>query len=65
MERNIKIKHAVTAALSLMAFSFHSTSFALGLSDITIESNLGEALKAHVNIVIFCKIMYSTVPAYC
>lgn len=51
MQGNVKIKHAVTAALSVMAFSFHSSSLALGLSDITLKSNLGEPLKAQVNIL--------------
>jgi hypothetical protein len=51
MQHNLKIKHAVTTALSIMAFSVNSSSFALGLSDITVQSNLGEPLKAHVNIL--------------
>lgn len=51
MQHNLKIKHAVTTALSIMAFSVHSSSFALGLSDITVQSNLGEPLKAHLNIL--------------
>ncbi len=51
MQHNLTIKHAVTTALSIMAFSIHANSFALGLSDITVQSNLGEPLKAHVNIL--------------
>ncbi|MFV1921960.1 MAG: hypothetical protein ACMZ63_10500 [Methylotenera sp.] len=51
MQHNLKIKHAVTAALSIMAFSVHSPCFALGLSDITVQSNLGEPFKAHLNIL--------------
>lgn len=51
MQRNDKIKHAVTAALSLMAFSFHASSFAIGLSDINVRSNLGQPLKATVSVL--------------
>lgn len=51
MQHNLKIRHAVTTALSIMAFSVHTSSFALGLSDITVQSNLGEPLKAHLNIL--------------
>jgi hypothetical protein len=51
MQHNLKIKHAVSTALSIMAFSVHTSSFALGLSDITVQSNLGEPLKAHLNIL--------------
>ncbi|HSR01740.1 MAG TPA: hypothetical protein VLM20_03025, partial [Methylophilaceae bacterium] len=51
MQHNLTIKHAITTALSIMAFSVHTTSFALGLSDITVQSNLGDPLKAHVNIL--------------
>lgn len=51
MQSNHKLKHAVTAALSIIAFGFHSSSYALGLGDIDVKSNLGQPLKARVNIL--------------
>lgn len=51
MHCNYKIKHAVTSALSILAIGFHSTPFALGLSDIQLQSHLGEPLKATINVL--------------
>lgn len=51
MQHNHIIKHAVTTALSVMVFGVHSSSFALGLSDIDVTSNLGQKLKANVNVL--------------
>lgn len=51
MQRNIKLKHHVTAALSLIAFGFHPAVNALGLSDLDVKSNLGQPLKATVNVL--------------
>lgn len=51
MHYNYKLKHAVTAALSLIAIGFQSSSLALGLSDIDVRSSLGEPLKANINVL--------------
>lgn len=51
MHYNYKVKHAVTAALSIIAISYHAAPLALGLSDIQIQSHLGETLKAKVNVL--------------
>jgi hypothetical protein len=51
MHCNYKLKHAVTAAVSLIAFGFHATSYGLGLGDLDVKSNLGQPLKASVNIL--------------
>lgn len=51
MQRNIKLKHHVTVALSLIAFGFHPVVNALGLSDLDVKSNLGQPLKATVNVL--------------
>lgn len=51
MQRNIKLKHNVTAALSLLAFGFHPSTYALGLSDLEVKSSLGQPLKATVNVL--------------
>jgi hypothetical protein len=51
MQRNDKIKYAVTAALSAMAFGFQASSFAIGLGDIDVKSNLGQPLKARINVL--------------
>lgn len=51
MHYNHKIKHAVTAALSIIAISYHPAALALGLSDIQIQSHLGETLKAKINVL--------------
>jgi len=48
---NYKLKHAVTTALSLIALGFQSQSLAIGLSDIQVQSHLGEPLKAQVNVL--------------
>ncbi len=51
MHQNYKLKHAVTAALSLIAIGFQSSSFALGLGDIQVQSHLGQPLKAKLNVL--------------
>jgi hypothetical protein len=51
MQHNYTLKHAVTAALSLIAFGFHPSSYALGLSDIEVKSSLGQPLKAMVSVL--------------
>lgn len=51
MHRNYKLKHAVTAALSLLAFGFHHSSHAIGLSELNVQSHLGQPLKAKVNVL--------------
>ncbi|PCI59402.1 MAG: hypothetical protein COB34_03630 [Methylophilaceae bacterium] len=51
MQRNYKLKHAVTAALSLLAFGFHHSSHAIGLSEINVQSHLGQPLKSTVNVL--------------
>ncbi len=48
---NYKLKHAVTAALSVIAIGFQTSSFAIGLGDIQVQSHLGEPLKAKVNVL--------------
>jgi hypothetical protein len=51
MQRNYRLKHAVTAAISLIALGFQSSSYALGLGDIDVKSSLGQPLKATVNVL--------------
>ncbi len=48
---NYKLKHAVTAALGLIAIGFQPSSFAIGLSDIQVKSHLGEPFKANINVL--------------
>jgi predicted DNA-binding protein YlxM (UPF0122 family) len=44
MYHNCKLKHAVTVALSLIAFGFHHSSNALALGDINDTSHLDQSL---------------------
>jgi len=39
---NYKLKHAVTAAIGLIAIGFQSSSFAIGLGDIQVQSHYSE-----------------------
>lgn len=48
---NYKLKHAVTAAIGLIAIGFQSSSFAIGLGDIQVQSHLGEPFKANINVL--------------
>jgi hypothetical protein len=51
MHCNYILKHAVTTAVSLIAFGFHATSYGLGLGDLDVKSSLGQPLKASVNVL--------------
>lgn len=51
MNRNYKLKHAVTTALSLIAVGFHQSSHAIGLSEMNVSSHLGQPLKARLDVL--------------
>jgi len=49
--KNKQLKHAVSLALTALAASFSQHTLALGLSDISINSYLGEPLKANIKVL--------------
>lgn len=51
MQRNYKLKHAVTVALSLITLGLQNNTYALGLGDIEVKSHLGQPLKANINVL--------------
>jgi hypothetical protein len=50
MQCGYQLKYIATVALSLITFGFTHTLFALGLSDISVQSRLGEPLRATITI---------------
>jgi hypothetical protein len=51
MHNNLKLKRAVAVALGIFALGFQEHVLALGLGDINVQSHLGQAFRAKVNIL--------------
>ncbi len=50
MQTNLKLKRAVAIALGVFALGAQQQALALGLGDISVQSHLGQALRAKVKI---------------